>query len=40
MQDYPDFVHGALGDLECIGSLHSIFVIGEVKNTLSVPLKA
>lgn len=39
MRDYQDFVLGTLGDLECIGSLHSIFVIGEVKNTLSVPIK-
>lgn len=39
MQDYQNFVLGTLGDLDCIGSLHSIFVIGEVKNTLSVPLK-
>ena len=38
-QDYQEFVLGTLGDLDCIGSLHSIFVIGEVKNTLSVPLK-
>ena len=40
MQDYQNFVLGTLGYLECIGSLHIIFVIGEVKNTLSVPLKA
>ena len=40
MQDYQNFVLGTLGDLECIGSLHSIFVIGEVKNTLSVPVKS
>lgn len=40
MQDYQNFVLGTLGDLDCIGSLHSIFVIGEVKNTLSVPVKA
>ena len=40
MQDYQEFVLGTLGDLDCIGSLHSIFVIGEVKNTLIVPLKA
>jgi Lrp/AsnC family leucine-responsive transcriptional regulator len=39
MQDYQEFVLDTLGDLDCIGSLHSIFVIGEVKNTLSVPLK-
>ena len=38
MQDYQKFVLDTLGDLECIGSLHSIFVIGEVKNTLSVPI--
>ena len=40
MQDYQNFVLCTLGDLDCIGSLHSVFVIGEVKNTLSVPLKA
>lgn len=40
MQDYQNFILGTLGDLDCIGSLHSIFVIGEVKNTLSVPVKA
>ena len=39
MQDYQNFVLGTLGDLDCIGSLHSIFVIGEVKNTLAVPVK-
>ncbi len=39
MQDYQEFVLGTLGDLDCIGSLHSIFVIGEVKNTLAMPIK-
>ena len=39
MQDYQNFVLGTLGDLDCIGSLHSIFVIGEVKNTLTIPVK-
>ncbi len=39
MHDYQDFVLGTLGDLDCIGSLHSIFVIGEVKNTLCIPVK-
>lgn len=39
MKDYQDFVLGTLGDLDCIGSLHSIFVIGEVKKTYTVPLK-
>ena len=40
MQDYQNLLLGTLGDLDCIGSLHSIFVIGEVKNTLVVPVKA
>ena len=39
MQDYQNFVLGTLGDLDCIGSLHSIFVIGEVKNSFSIPVK-
>ena len=39
MQDYQNFVLGTLGDLDCIGSLHSIFVIGEVKNPLTIPVK-
>ena len=39
MQDYQNFILGTLGDLDCIGSLHSIFVIGEVKNTYCVPVK-
>ncbi len=38
MQDYQEFVLDTLGDLDCIGSLHSIFVIGEVKNTLCIPI--
>lgn len=39
MQDYQKFVLDTLGDLDCIGSLHSIFVIGEVKNTLALPVR-
>ena len=38
MRHYQEFILGTLGDLDCIGSLHSIFVIGEVKNTMAVPL--
>ena len=38
MRHYQDFVLGTLGDLDCIGSLHSVFVIGEVKNSLYVPI--
>lgn len=38
MRHYQEFVLGTLGDMDCIGSLHSIFVIGEVKNSLCVPI--
>lgn len=38
MPHYQDIVLGTLGELDCIGSLHSIFVIGEVKNTYSIPM--
>ena len=39
MPHYQELVIGTLGELDCIGSLHSIFVIGEVKNTMAVPVK-
>ena len=38
MLHYQEFILGTLGDLDCIGSLHSIFVIGEVKNSQEVPI--
>ncbi len=38
MDHYQDFVLNTLGTLDCIGSLHSIFVIGEVKNSHSLPI--
>lgn len=38
MRHYQEFVLGTLGDLDCIGSLHSIFVIGEEKNSRYVPV--
>ena len=38
MRHYQEFILGTLGDMDCIGSLHSIFVIGEVKNTMAVPI--
>lgn len=38
MEHYRDFVLNTLGVIESIGSLHSVFVIGEVKNTHSVPV--
>lgn len=38
MAHYQSFVLNELGLLGCIGSLHSIFVIGEVKRNLDLPL--
>ena len=36
MKDYQDFVLNRLGIIQNIGSAHSTFVIGEIKNTHSV----
>lgn len=38
MEHYQDFVLNTLGSIESIGSLHSIFVIGEVKNSHAMPI--
>lgn len=38
MKAYQSFVLRILGELECIGSLHSSFVMGEVKNTYAIPI--
>ena len=38
MEHYQEFVLNKLGKIDSIGSLHSIFVIGEVKNTHKVPI--
>lgn len=38
MEHYQDFVLNTLGDIDCIGSIHSIFVIGDIKSSHSVPL--
>ena len=38
MEHYQDFVLNTLGSIESIGSLHSIFVIGEVKNSHAIPI--
>ncbi len=38
MEHYQDFVLNKLGKIDSIGSLHSIFVIGEVKNAHKVPI--
>lgn len=38
MKHYQEFVLRILGDLDCIGSLNSSFVLGEVKNSHQLPL--
>ena len=38
MKHYQEFVLRILGDLDCIGSLNSFFVLGEVKNSHGLPL--
>lgn len=38
MKCYQDFVINSLGSIENIGSAHSTFVMGEIKQSYSVPL--
>ncbi|MBU2997345.1 Lrp/AsnC family transcriptional regulator [Cellulophaga baltica] len=38
MKDYQDFVINSLGSVKNIGSAHSTFVIGTIKQTYAVPL--
>lgn len=38
MKRYQQFMLNTLGTIDCIGSLHSIFVIDETKNTRGVPV--
>ncbi len=38
MKSYQKFILRILGDLDCIGSLNSSFVLGQVKNTHTLPL--
>ena len=38
MKAYQQVMLNTLGRMECIGSLHSVFVIGEIKNTHAVPV--
>lgn len=38
MLAYQDFMLNTLGTISCIGSLHSVFVIGEVKSSSVVPV--
>lgn len=38
MKDYQDFMLNTLGNIDCIGSLHSITVIGEIKDSHYIPV--
>ena len=38
MKSYQQFMLNTLGTINCIGSLHSIFIIDETKNTHGVPI--
>lgn len=38
MKSYQKFILRILGDLDCIGSVNSSFVLGEVKNSHSLPM--
>ena len=38
MKDYQNFLMTKLGAIECIGALHSVFVMDETKNSHSVPV--
>jgi len=38
MAHYQDFVLNTLGEIDSIGNLQSIFVMGEIKQTYAVPL--
>lgn len=38
MAAYQDFMLNTLGTMRCLGSLNSVFIIGEVKRTVAVPV--
>ena len=38
MKDYQDCMLNTLGNIDCIGSLHSIIVIGEIKDSHYIPV--
>jgi Lrp/AsnC family transcriptional regulator, leucine-responsive regulatory protein len=38
MKDYQDFVLNTLGEIDSIGNLHSIFVMGTIKQSYALPL--
>lgn len=37
MQAYQDFMLNTLGNIDCIGSINSVIVIGEIKNSHVIP---
>lgn len=39
MKDYQQFMQHKLGKMECMGSLHSVFVLDETKNTHGVTIR-
>lgn len=39
MKSYQRFILRILGDLDCIGSINSSFVLGEVKNIHTIPIR-
>lgn len=39
MKDYQQFMQHTLGRIECVGSLHSVFIIDETKNTHGVTIR-
>ena len=39
MKHYQDFVLNTLGDIDSIGSLQSVFVMGEIKHSYAIPLR-
>lgn len=39
MQDYQDFMLNTLGNIPCVGSLHSVIVIGEIKDSHIIPVR-
>ena len=39
MKSYQQFVLNILGEIDCIGSLNSFFVLGEVKNSHQLPIE-
>ena len=38
MEAYQDFMLNTLGNIDCIGSLHSIIVIGAIKDSHCIPV--